>query len=59
MIAKRLGFNDAVSDKLPDPVLAYDPYYIEGYRDGLISKIELARRDLESFDDQYRWSIAE
>jgi hypothetical protein len=59
MKTKKLGFDDATAGRSPDTILAYDPYYIEGYREGLLSKIEWAKQDLECFENEYYMDLAE
>jgi hypothetical protein len=40
-------------------MLAYDPYYLDGYREGLLTKIEWAKQDLECFEAEYLLDLAE
>ena len=59
MKTRTLGYDHAVQGKSPDSTLAYDPYYLDGYRDGLIIKVEWAKQDLECFEAEYLLDLAE
>ena len=59
MKSRTLGYDHAVQDKSPDSMLAYDPYYLDGYREGLLTKIEWAKQDLECFEAEYLLDLAE
>lgn len=49
----RMGYDHATAGKSPDPKLAYELDYVEGYRQGLIAKVKWAEDDLSCFEAEY------
>lgn len=49
----RMGYDHATAGKSPEPKLAYEPDYLDGYRQGLIAKIKWAEEDLSCFEAEY------
>lgn len=49
----RMGYDHATTGKSPDPKLAYEPDYLDGYRQGLIAKVKWAEDDLSCFEAEY------
>jgi hypothetical protein len=59
MKLNQLGFDHATTNKSPDTSLIYDIDYALGYHEGLKSKLEWAKQDLECFEAEYLMDLAE